>query len=319
MNITKTEGSYSSSNGKNTVYYTVWTPDCTPRAIVQISHGMCEYIDRYDEIARKFCEKGFIVCGNDHIGHGRSVDSEDDLGFFADTDGDLCLIKDLYAMNQLIRKTYRSLPYILLGHSFGSFLARAYMMAHGDSVDGLILSGTSAGTQPTALGMKFSAMIGRLKGKHYRSKLLNRLAFGSYNKRFERKTGYEWVTTDEEELRRYAGDVRCTFIFTAQGFHDLFTVLNFVNSDEWYEKMPKGIPVFLAAGAEDPVGDYGKDIPAIAEKLLDADASNVTYKLYSGERHEVLTGLQRGQVVEDMAVFIDQVIDGVHAARQMGR
>lgn len=319
LNITKTEGTYRSANQKNTIYYTVWTPDCNPRAVIQISHGMCEYVDRYNEVAERLCEKGFVVCGNDHLGHGRSIDSEEELGYFAESDGDLCLVRDLYALNQIMRKKYRSLPYILLGHSFGSFIARAYMMGHGDSVDGLILSGTSAGRQPVKLGMKVSAHIAKRKGGMHRSKLINKLAFGSYNKRIKmpksKQSGYEWITTEPTALTNYADDPRCTFIFTVQGFYDMFTLLNFVNSEEWYKKMPKGTPVYLIGGDSDPVGSYGKDIPFIAEQLLEADSSEVSYKIYPNERHEVLTGLTRAQAIADVAEFVDRVIEGVHAAR----
>lgn len=319
MNITKTEGSYPSSDGKNTIFYTIWKPDCNPRAVVQISHGMCEYVDRYDEVARKLCERGFIVCGNDHLGHGRSIGAKEDLGYFGESDGDLYLVRDLYALNQLMRKTYRSLPYVLLGHSFGSFIARAYMVGHGDSVDGLVLSGTSAGKQPVKLGLRVSAFLAKRKGGQYRSKLLDRMVFGSYNKRVKlpsgKKSGYEWITTNVRALTDYADDYRCTFIFTLQGFYDLFTLLGFVNSEEWYKKMPKGTPVFLIGGDGDPVGDYGKDIPFIAEQLLDADSSDITYKIYPDERHEVLTGLTRAQAIADVGDFVDRVIEGVHAAR----
>ena len=319
MNITKTYGTYPSANGKNTVHYTVWTPDTNPVALVQIAHGMCEYIDRYDEVARYLCEKGYIVFGNDHIGHGRSVESPEELGYFAPEDGDLYLVRDLAALNQLMKRTYRSLPTILLGHSFGSFLARAYLMGHADSIDGLILSGTSAGTAPLKLAMKLAEFIKKQKGDHYRSPLLNKLAFGSYNKSFGKGkdlTGYEWVTSDPEGLKAYAADPLCTYIFTTQGFYDLFTVLSFVNSEEWYEKTPKGLPIFLMSGDRDPVGNFGKDIPAIAEALLDMDASDVEYKLYKGEHHEPLTGICRKEAMADVAVFVEKVVDGVHDARR---
>lgn len=319
MNISKTEGCYQSSNGKNTICYTVWEPDCSPRAIIQISHGMCEYVDRYDEVARILCEKGFVVCGNDHLGHGRSIASKEELGYFAENDGDLYLVRDLHALNQIMRNKYRSLPYILLGHSFGSFIARAYMVGHGESVDGLILSGTSAGNQPVKLGMKVTSFLARRKGGMYHSKMVDRLAFGGYNKRVNepkgKKSGYEWITTEPKALSDYADDYRCTFIFTVQGFYDMFALLDFVNSEEWYKKMPKSTPVFMIGGEEDPVSGYGKDIPAIAERLLDADSSEVEYKIYPNERHEVLTGKCRYEAIEDVAVFIDKVIEGVHAAR----
>ncbi|MBQ7354823.1 MAG: alpha/beta hydrolase, partial [Clostridia bacterium] len=169
MNIQKTEGTFPSSNGTDTVHYTVWTPDCSPSAMIQLSHGMCEHIERYDTVARLLCERGYIVYGNDHIGHGRSVRSDDELGYFAPADGDLYLVRDLAAMNRIMKEKYRALPTILLGHSFGSFLARAYLMGYADSIDGLILSGTSAGNQPVKLGMKVCKYLAKRKGDHYRS------------------------------------------------------------------------------------------------------------------------------------------------------
>lgn len=319
MTITKTEGTFPSSNGHSTVHYTVWKPDTNPVALVQIAHGMCEYIDRYDETARYLCERGCVVFGNDHIGHGRSVESADELGYFAPEDGDLCLVRDMASMNKIMKGTYRSLPTILLGHSFGSFLARAYLMGHADSIDGLILSGTSAGTAPLKLAMKLASFIAKRKGDRYRSPLLHKMAFGSYNKTFASRgtaTGYEWVTSDPDALRTYAADPNCTFTFTTRGFYDLFTVLSFVNSEEWYEKTPKGLPIFLMSGDRDPVGNYGKDIPAIAEALLDMDASDVEYKLYKNERHEPLTGHCRQEAFADVAAFVEKVVDGVHDARR---
>lgn len=319
MNITKTYGTYPSSNGRSTVHYTVWKPDCNPSAMVQISHGMCEYMERYDEVARYLCEKGFIVYGNDHIGHGRSVENSDDLGYFAEEDGDLYLVRDLYALNQLMKKTYRSLPTILLGHSFGSFVARAYLMGHGDSIDGLILSGTSGGGQPLGFAKWLCKRIAKSKGTHHRSSFIHNMAFGSYNKPFAKQkncTGYEWVTSDSDCLKAYEADPYCTFRFTVQGFYDLFTLLEFVNSDEWYQKTPKGLPIYLIGGNEDPVGNYGKDLPAIAEALLDYDSSDIEYKLYDGERHEPLTGVCRREAMEDVANFVEKVVEGVQEARR---
>lgn len=318
MNITKTYGTYPSANGRSTVHYTVWKPDCNPEAMVQISHGMCEYVDRYDEVARYLCERGYIVFGNDHIGHGRSAENDEDLGFFAEADGDLYVVRDLYALNQLMKKTYRSLPTILLGHSFGSFAARAYLMGHGDSIDGLILSGTAGGGQPLGLAKFLCKMIAKSKGTHYRSPFVHNLAFGSYNKRFDshNATGYEWVTSDPDALKAYAQDRFCTYRFTVQGFYDLFTLLSFVNSDEWYQKVPKGLPIYLISGTNDPVGNYGKDIPKIAEALLDGDSSDVEYKLYDGEHHEPLTGLCKGEAMADVANFVEKVVDGVQDARR---
>lgn len=319
MSITKTYGTYPSANGRSTVHYTVWKPEGNPSAMVQISHGMCEYIDRYDETARYLCEQGYIVFGNDHIGHGRSAENSDDLGYFAESDGDLFVMRDLYTLNQLMKKTYRSLPTILWGHSFGSFVARAYLMAHGDSIDGLILSGTSGGGQPLGLAKFLCKQIAKCKGGRYRSKFIHNIAFGSYNKRFangKNSTGYEWVTSGSEALVSYVRDPYCMFQFTVQGFYDLFTVLSFVNSEEWYEKVPKGLPIYLTGGSEDPVCNYGKDLQLIAENLLEYDSSDIEYKIYKDEHHEPHTGVCKAEAMADIATFVEKVTDGVQEARR---
>lgn len=320
MDIMKTEGSFRSSNGTSTVYYTVWTPDSPPSAMVQLSHGMCEHIERYDAVARYLCSRGFVVFGNDHIGHGRSVSSDEELGYFAPEDGDLYLVRDLDKLNAIMKEKYRALPTVLLGHSMGSFIARAYLMGHADHIDGLILSGTSAGDQPLKLGMKMCKFLAKRKGDHYRSPFLYKQSFAGYNKRFRPKTGkaigVEWVNSDPAVLASYAADPKCRFIFTVQGYYDLFTLLQFVNSEEWYEKTPKGLPIYLISGEDDPVGNFGKDIPYIAETLLEQDASDVTYKLYPGERHEPLTGICRNEALADVAEFVNRVTEGVHEARR---
>lgn len=315
MNITKTYGTFPSSNGSSTVHYTVWKPDCNPSAMVQIAHGMCENVERYDGLARYLCEQGFIVYGNDHIGHGRSVDSDDQLGYFAEEDGDLYLVRDVNALNQLMKKTYRSLPTVLLGHSMGSFIARAYLMGYGNSIDGLILSGTSGGGKPLGLAKWLCKRIAKSKGTHYRSDFIHNLVFGRYSKPYAKNknfTGYEWITNNPELSGGNAKDFR----FTVQGFYDLFTLLEFVNSDEWYQKVPKGLPIYLISGSEDPVGDYGKDLPMIAETLLDFDSSDIEYKLYDGERHDLISGLRREEVMGDIGEFVNKVAEGVQEARR---
>lgn len=316
--IARTEGSYPSSNQKDTIFYTLWMPEGNPRGIVQIVHGMDEYVERYSEFAEFLCENGLIVCGNDHLGHGRSAATEADLGYFADTDGDRCLVQDVESLRAIIRSRYRALPYIILGHSMGSFITRAYVSSHPDSVDAVILSGTAGGGRPFGLGKFLCTVIGKLRGKHYRSEMIKNMAFQGYNKRFKGNTGVEWITNDLNRLSAYANDPKCTFTFTVQGYRDLFTLLSYVNSDEWYRDMPKNLPILFFSGSDDPVGDYSDGVKQVAEKLTDADASDVTVKIYEGERHEVLNGTSRMTAYADILKWINRVIDGVHAARISG-
>ena len=314
----KTYGTFESSSGNNTVSYCIWTPDDAPRAVVQIVHGMCEHIERYDTFARFLTSKGIVVCGHDHIGHGNSVSSDQELGFFSNADGDKHIVADVEQMRSIMRKKYRRLPYFLLGHSFGSFVARAYASAYpAENIDALILSGTCGDDLPSGAGRIAASIIAALRGKRHRSKLLYKLAFGSYNKHFKDEIisskGNAWVTTDPEELERYNSDKFCTFRFTAQAYRDMFMLISY-NKDH----LPhRSLPVYLFSGTEDPVGNYGKGVAKLYQKYFDAEITDVTFKLYQGERHEVLTGLKRQEAFEDLYAWIDRVAnDKVELMRQ---
>lgn len=314
----KSESSFPSSDGLNTVAYSLWMPDGNPRGVVQIVHGMVEYIDRYDEFARYLADHGLVVCGHDHIGHGRSAGSPDDYGYFGKKDGDTFLVKDVELLRQIIRKKYPSLPYILMGHSMGSFVTRAYVSSYPEAVDAVILSGTAGGGKPFGLAKFLCNTVALFRGGRHRSNFIKNLAFGGYNKRFEGNTGSEWVTSDPERLEAYVSDPRSSFTFTVQGYHDLFTLLAYVNSDKWYNSMPKHLPILFIAGSEDPVGNYTQGVYEVADKLDDREVSDITVKIYEGERHEVHNGLRRAECFSDVQGWIDGVISGIHAAKIVG-
>ncbi len=226
--VKKSDIRFESSNPGNTVagyYYTC--PEQAPRAILQISHGMCEYIGRYDDFAGYMAQNGYVVCGNDHLGHGvTSSGANGTDGFFAEKDGCGHVLRDLNRMNGLAREAYPGLPLILLGHSMGSFFARAYAVRYPDTLDALVLSGTGGPNPMAGVGAVLTKWIGKLKGAKHRSQFLNNMAFGQYLKRVENPaTPYDWISRDAQIVAKYAADEKCTFIFTASAFHDLMTIL----------------------------------------------------------------------------------------------
>lgn len=315
--INKTFGSFRSHDGVTDIEYTVWTPESAPRALVQIVHGMNEYVERYDEFATFLCEHGMVVFGDDHLGHGRTAKSEGDLGYFAEKDGDRHLVEDVYSLNKIMRKKYRSLPCILLGHSMGSFISRALVSVHHDVCDAFIVSGTAGKGQPYGLGVTLCSALAKIKGDRYRSKFVKKLAFSGYNKRFDGKLGIEWVTSDLEGQKKYADDPKCMFDFTLGGYRDMFRLLSYVNSDEWYRCMPAALPIIFVSGADDPVGNYSKGVSAVAERLGEA-SSDLEIKIYENERHELLTGLSRHKVFDNLLAWMNERIDGIVAARTYG-
>lgn len=297
---------FKSSNAVNTVtgyYYTC--PDTVPRAILQISHGMCEYIDRYADFAAFMAKNGFVVCGNDHLGHGQTSSGENGIdGYFADKDGGEYILKDLYTMNSLARKAYPGLPVILLGHSMGSFFAREYAVRYPETLYALIISGTGGPNPLAGLGMLLSDIVCKVKGTKFRSDLLQNMAFGQYLKRIESpKTQSDWITRDEKIVDKYVSDPKCTFIFTASAFHELLWILKKVNRPQWAHSFNKDLPTILISGDADPVGNYGKGVETVYEALKSAGVKDVEIKLYPDARHEVLNEINRSEVYQDVLTW----------------
>ncbi len=302
------EFSFLSADGHTTVHAYIWRPtSIQPRAVIQLSHGMCEYIERYDEWARRFAEAGFIFCGNDHLGHGHTAPDDEELGYM-DENGALLLVEDLHTMSMHMKARHKDLPLILYGHSMGSFAARYYLSLYGNELDAALISGTGGPEQPTALGLKVVSAIRRVKGPHHRSKLITALAFGAYNKKFKDENDpHAWLTRDTETRNRYANDPFCRFVFTAMGYRTLFTLLRTVSSKKWAGTVPKNLPILLFAGDMDPVGNYGKGVRAVAERL-EKEGCDVTLKLYEGGRHEMHNEINRDEVFADLLAFLDSAL-----------
>ncbi len=304
------ERSYLSADGKSRIHAYVWRPDTeTPLGIIQLAHGMCEYVQRYDAWARRFCEAGYIFCGNDHLGHGHTALDAEELGFTAARGGADYLVEDLHTMTALVRNEYPELPLVLYGHSMGSFAARVYLTRYGDDVDVAIISGTAGAGQPTGLAKGLTHMIAATKGDHHRSRFLTSLAFGSYNKKFkEEDSSHSWLTREPEVRAAYGKDALSRFVFTAAGYDTLFTLLGEVSKRDWAEKVPKTLPVMLLSGDMDPVGNYGKGVRQVYDRMTRAGCEHVVLKLYEGGRHEMHNETNRDEVFGDIMTFLEEVL-----------
>lgn len=304
----KEEFTFLSSNKVYNIHGIRWIPDGEVKGVVQISHGMCEYIDRYDDFAKYLNSRGLIVTGHDHIGHGRTVGSEADLGYFADRDARECTVEDVHTVTVMTKKLYEGLPYILLGHSMGSFVVSNYIEQYGDEIDAAILVGTGYNSGPVcAAGIFINGLIAKIKGERHRSRFVNRLMFGSYNKRIEnKKTDFDWITRDEAILSKYIADPYCNFTFTANGNRALISFAKYENKH--FDDIPKDLPILLTAGKCDPVGNYGKGVKKIYSLLTKHGVKDVSLKLYDGMRHEIINETGRAQVYEDIYNWIDEKI-----------
>ena len=296
----------SSDKSHDIVYYVVF-PSGNVRGVVQIAHGMAEYFERYNAFADFLADRGFVVCGNDHLGHGRSVSSDDDLGYFGG-DGWENVVKDMYKLTRIMKKNYPEVPYFIFGHSMGSFLARAYVTRFSKAVDGAVFCGTSAGTGGTEALLTLLDIAKRFKGGRHKGNLFNKLAFGSYNKKIkDRNSEFDWLSRDTANVAKYCNDKRCGFTFTLDGFENLAKLLWYVNSDKWFTTYPKSLPTYLIAGGSDPVGEYGKGVLKVFNKLNLNDCS-VEMKIYKDARHELLNETNREEVYADVLDFFESLM-----------
>ncbi|MDO4516417.1 MAG: alpha/beta fold hydrolase [Bacillota bacterium] len=307
---TKEEVFFPSVYGDREIHAVRWIPRGEVRAVLQISHGMVEYIERYEDFACYLAERGFLVTGNDHLGHGGSIRTEEDFGYFAEPDGNGAVLADLRRLTELTKSAYPDLPYFLLGHSMGSFYARQYLCDYGGELDGAIIMGT--GCQPRGMvrmGKVLCGVLARVKGWRYRSEFVDNLAFGGYNKRFEpARTPKDWLTRDEKIVDAYLADARCSFRFTLNGYYSMFTGIDRLYDPGLLARMPRDLPVFFVAGAEDPVGDFSKGVLRAVEMFRKAGMQRVDCKLYPGDRHEILNELDRQTVYEDLYHWMEAVL-----------
>lgn len=300
---------YDSRDMQTKIHAVKWTPDIEkPHAILQICHGMAEHMMRYEEFAKALCDKGYLVVGNDHLGHGLSKREEEPYGYFCKRDAATVVIRDVHRLKKIIQEQNPGVPYFLLGHSMGSFIARGYLARYGTGIDGAVIVGT--GNQPRLLIRTARALVRVQKlfcGSRHQGKLVDRLAFGSYNKRFEpRRTDYDWVSLNQDNVDRYLADPMSCFTFTLNGFETLFNLADNAGKQSVIDAVPTELPVLFLAGAQDPVGDYGQAVRDVYDKFVAHGMQHVAIKIYEDARHEILNEAQCEEVYQEVAEFLEK-------------
>mgnify|MGYP000010660533 FL=1 len=271
---------------------------------------MTEYACRYDYVAKKFSENGFIVYAHDHRGHGETSKSEEERGYIADKEGFDLLVEDVKELSDIIKKENEELPLILFGHSMGSFVSQRYIELYGDKIDGVILSGTNGRPDPiTKLGIIISRDEMILRGRKAKSKVMDKLSFGDFNSNFKpNRTDYDWLCSVDEEVDKYIADPQCGFVCTTSYYYDLIRGLWKINEKENLKLIPKDLPVLIFAGDKDPVGDFGKGIIRLYECYKDLGIENLRYKLYKDGRHEMLNESNKDEVIEDILKWCNEIL-----------
>ena len=301
---------YLSANGTTKIHAVKWMPeDGKYKAILQITHGMIEYIERYHEFAEYLTERGFMVVGHDHLGHGASVKDETEWGYFAENPSDT-LVADMHSLRTTVQGENPGIPYFMMGHSMGSFLLRQYLTMRAEGLAGAIVMGT--GDMPYALlkaGQAVCKSISLTKGWHHRSHLVNQLGMGGYNRQFEPSDSTkDWITSDDSKRKEYEADPLCNFVFTVNGYYQMFEGMKVLTRRHAMDKIPVELPVIFVSGAEDPVGSNGVGVTRVFRKYEAHGMTDVEMKLYAGDRHEILNETDREEVYEDLYRWMEKRI-----------
>ena len=293
-----------SSHGAGMIHAYRWEPEGQPRGVVQIIHGIAEYVPRYAGFAAFLNAHGLLVTGEDHMGHGKSHGTEP-----CHFSGGWCAAVD--DSMELLRRTqrdYPGVPYFVLGHSMGSFAVRLYLIDFPGTVDGCLLSGT--GQEPALLvevGRLLSAFYARHKGPRYVSRLLTALSLGGYNLHFRpNRTTVDWISRDTAVVDAYAADPMCRFVPTVGMFHDMMEALQYIARPENLRKMDPSTPVYLFSGDRDPVGSNGRGVQKVYGFFQKAGTRDLRMKLYPGGRHEMLNEINRDEVYADVLAWLEE-------------
>lgn len=311
--IVRKEFTFPSLGYGQDIYACIWKCEGFEkyRGIIQIAHGMGEHILRYQGIAVFLAKQGFIVCGNDHLGHGRSIQDEEEKGFFGDEEESWkYLLQDMHYLMTFTKKLFEPLPYFLLGHDLGSLLAREFATLYHSELAGTILMGTSGGNLLLNANLNLCEEGILLKGAKARAYAVHRLAFGAFNLKFApSRTEFDWLSSDTEMVDRFIEDEDCGFVFTYSGYREIFSLLKRVCSLEWALRMNRELPVLLLSGKNDPVGNYGKGVKQVCSWLNQAGCTNVEMKLFDEGRHELLNDQCYYEVYRYILKWLNNVLE----------
>lgn len=303
----KEEYRFDSADGVSKIHCVKWLPDEQPIAVLQLVHGMVEYIERYTPFAEFLNEKGFVVVGHDHIAHGGSVASPKEWGIVHVKHPADVMSEDIFTHYKKVKEEYPELPYFILGHSMGSYMTRKCLCEKAqqmEDLDGAIIMGTGTETAMTInAGLTLINLMSLFRSDKYRSTLVRDMTYGAPYKRYD-CTGAtldnSWLTKDQEIVKKYYSDPKCTFVFSLGAYRGLVESTKYDNNMDNIAKMKKDLPILFASGADDPVGNMGKGVQEACDKFKAVGMEDVSIKLYETDRHEILNELDREQVYQDM-------------------
>ena len=273
------------------------------KGVVQISHGMSEHKERYYDFMEYLKNQGYVVVINDHRGHGSSVKNKEELGYFYTEDINY-IINDLYDVTKYIKNKYKDKKIYLFSHSMGTLVARGYIQKYDNEIEKLVLCGPPTKNELTKFAIKLSQVSKYINKDTKPSKLLNKLTFGSYNR--GNTINNEWLSKSIDNVNKYNDDKLCGFIFTGNGFINLYKLMDNAFCRENYKMQNKSLPIFVIAGSKDPVIQDEKKFLELVDFLKELGYKDVTSKLYKDLKHEILNEEEKNIIYKDVLDFFNK-------------
>lgn len=297
-----------SADKKTNLNVVTWKPEGKIKAVLQISHGVTEYIERYERFANYMNENGIAIIGNDHLGHGLSVADGEEEMYFSNWN---YTVEDLYSVYCFGKKEYKNVPYILLGFSMGSFMVRQLLIDYPGIVDAAIIMGTG---QQSYINIVLGKMMANLEskkvGENHGSAGIDKLSFETYNKYFKpNRTDMDWLCANEEALDKYILDPMTKKHMSAGLFREMLNGMLYTSKNKNIAKMKKDMPILFLSGEKDPVGEQGKGVKKAYKAFKDSGMKEVDMKLYPGLRHDILNEKNYEEIYKDILKWIEEKIN----------
>lgn len=311
MNYTINEFNFTSSSNISKIQAKIYIPNTKrPKGVIQIIHGMCEYIDRYLPFIEYLLKHNFVVVGHDQLGHGNSISDPALRGYFGEKGGYKFLVEDAYYVTKQTKLLYPELPYFIFGHSMGSFVTRIISSKHGNEIDGIILCGTGGPNPLYKTGVDIATKLIERRGGDYKSEFLTELACKFFNTSVSNPNNlYDWTTRNLDIVKSRDTDTFSNFIFTAAGYRDIFMLVKTSNEKSKFESTPKNLHIKLISGDKDPVGLNGIGVKKVYNNYLEAGIIDISLKLYPEARHELLNELNKQEVYKDILTWLNETLD----------
>lgn len=298
----------SAFDGLN-IHAAIAVPSGNINGILQIVHGMCEYKERYFPFMDYLAEEGFITVIHDNRGHGKSICSEEDLGFLY-RNGGQGYVEDIAQLNRIVKEAYPDLPYFMLGHSMGSLGARVFIKNHDAEINGLIVSGSPCFSRFSGFARSIRSGLSKKLGSRFRSEKISSVMENTFNKNFsDENLPHAWICSDREVVEQYNADPLCSFIFTLNGYEALLYLLKETYSKKGWKVENPSLPIRFLSGKDDPCMISEKHFQKAIDLFVKVGYESVSHRLFDGMRHEILNEKNNSIVYKDIAKTLFSWID----------